>query len=61
MKIMKTTITPALTQELSERFPQKCPLLGTPMERIWYEAGQASVVAFLLEQQSVQERQSNTT
>lgn len=40
-------VTPELLALLKELFPDRCPTLGTPLESVWHEAGQASVVAFL--------------
>lgn len=42
-----SNVTPELLALLKELFPNQCPSLGTPLEAIWYESGQASVVDFL--------------
>lgn len=40
-------VTPELLASLKDLFPDRCPTLGTPLESVWFEAGQANVVAFL--------------
>ena len=55
--IIRTPIAKELVAEMAERFPQKCPILGTPVERIWFDAGQAAVVDFLRSQMAAQEEQ----
>ena len=36
-----------LLQDLERRFPDKAPTIGTSSEKVWYNAGAASVVRFL--------------
>lgn len=40
-------ITRELMDEMNERFPERSPVLGQEIERIWFEAGARSVVRFL--------------
>lgn len=53
--MMKTPISTALLQELGERFPDRSPDLAWSNRKVWHAAGQASVVAWLREQQKEQE------
>ena len=40
-------VTKALVDRLDQLFPNQCPRLDESDRRVWYAAGQASVVAFL--------------
>lgn len=40
-------VDPSLVDRLGEVFPDRCARLGETSEMIWYQSGQASVVAFL--------------
>ena len=43
-------LSDALIKYLSETFPDRAPSRGTPIEDVWFTAGQASVVRHLLAQ-----------
>lgn len=32
---------------LNDIYPNRCPDLGTPMDKVWFDSGASSVVAFL--------------
>lgn len=36
-----------LVEFLDRRFPEQSPRLGTPLEYIWFQAGERNVVRFL--------------
>lgn len=40
-------VTPELIEFLAQMFPDQCPRLGTPMEQVWFRAGEANVVRAL--------------
>jgi hypothetical protein len=40
-------VTKVLVDRLDQLFPDKCPRLDDPERRVWFAAGQASVVTFL--------------
>jgi hypothetical protein len=40
-------VTKVLVDRLDQLFPDKCPRLDDPERRVWFSAGQASVVTFL--------------
>lgn len=40
-------ISDELLEYLSKMFPDRCPTVGTPLDEVWYQAGQASVVRHL--------------
>jgi hypothetical protein len=40
-------VTKALVDRLDSLFPNQCPRLDDTDRRVWYAAGQASVVTFL--------------
>lgn len=42
-------VHPDLVEALEERFPDKCPALGTPEREVWAAVGRAEVVRFLRE------------
>ncbi|CAB4139421.1 hypothetical protein UFOVP347_23 [uncultured Caudovirales phage] len=44
---VSTPIPPALVEELSKLFPDKSPALTKTDREVWWDAGRASVVAFL--------------
>lgn len=37
----------SLIEMLDRAFPEQCPTLGTPLDRIWHYSGQRSIVHFL--------------
>jgi hypothetical protein len=47
---LKAPIPEELLKELEERFPERCPSIGTPDREIWFYAGQRQLVRFLQEQ-----------
>lgn len=38
-----------LLQLLTEQFPDRAPLPGTPLDSVWFAAGQAHVIRYLRE------------
>ncbi len=51
---MRTTIPEELIDEIAAAFPDRAPAPGTDMNRVWFDAGAAYVVRWLMQQRADQ-------